>query len=503
MKKFERIVFGTAISLAVFLTTLWALQATPFAVGIDGYYYAAQIRSYLEKGRFFASDSSWVLYAMAYFSRLGPDIIIMNKIFVALCSVAFFWSATALLRVFASRAIADGFAALLLASSYLQFCRTNFIKNYVGLLFLTLLLRQILLPLHNEGRINLQRRWLLLTAIFFLGSAVSHTQTAFIATLSLLVFLFFFLRGRTTTGHKRRLWMIAATLISFVLLVLLYQNRARFGAVQWNDLFVFTSIFPLQLFEMNTGNLRLGGEAAALMAVNLIFLGRYLMRALRQKTAPAKDTLVALLLVVTANPFYAAAEAQWGFRLHLISILPTTLALILLLPQSITSLYRRGAVFATYALSAVFIAVSYFLLLHNMQTNRIDYAEVQAAVQRLSLPERHLLIAHQGFDYFYCYHRKGDAFHFLAEDKHRGREIYRVLYGFPAVTLRGVALSTEPVKLTKNYTLIRENDFGKITSSLSPMEKRLLLTFRNPTSERDLFLRQRDAAQSDQFQKLR
>jgi hypothetical protein len=122
-----------------------------------------------------------------------------------------------------------------------------------------------------------------------------------------------------------------------------------------------------------------------------------------------------------------------------------------------------------------------------MQINRIDYAEVQAAVHRLSLPDRHLLIAHQGFDYFYCYHRKGDAFHFLAEDKHLGREVFRVLYGFPSVTLRGIEFSNAPIALTKNYTLIKENDFMKVKAKLSPLETKLLLTFRNPTGERDLF----------------
>ena len=496
MKSFERIATAALISLVVFLTTWWALSTSPYAIGIDGYYYAAQTRSYLEKGRFFASDASWVLYAMAWFSRLGPDIVVMNKVFVALCSVAFFWSASVLMRLFAVRPIADCLAAALLASSYLQFCRTNFIKNFVGLIFLTLLLRQILQPLQSSSNIILNKRWFLLTASVFLGSVVSHTQTAFVAIFILLVFSYFIVRGHVTTERQRILSIFTATVLSLVLLLLIYKNRARINAVTWGNLFVFDAVFPLQILKLNGNSHRLGVEAMALMALNMLFLTRYVWRALWLKTAPATDTLVVLLIVVTANPFYAAAEAQWGFRLHLISILPTALALVQLLQHRIPNLHHRWAFFSVYALSAGFITTSYFQLLHNMQINRIDYAEVQAAVHRLSLPDRHLLIAHQGFDYFYCYHRKGDAFHFLAEDKHLGREVFRVLYGFPSVTLRGIEFSNAPIALTKNYTLIKENDFMKVKAKLSPLETKLLLTFRNPTGERDLFLRQRDRERS-------
>ncbi len=169
------------------------------------------------------------------------------------------------------------------------------------------------------------------------------------------MFSYFFIRGQVTTVRQRKMWILAATILSLVLVFLIYKNGARLNAVTWGNLFVLDAVFPL-------------------------------------------------------------------------------------LQHRIPNLHRRLAFFSFYALSAGFIATSYFQLLHNMQINRIDYAEVQAAVQRLSLPGRHLLIAHQGFDYFYCYYRKGDAFHFLAEDKHRGREVFRVLYGFPAVTLRRTSL---------------------------------------------------------------
>src|SRR5690349_11005706 len=94
------------ISAALFGLTLHALSATPYAIGIDGYYYAAQIRSYWEKGRFFAHDTSWVLYAMAFFSRLGTDIVVLNKVFAAAVTVAFFWALHSLLALFLARATA-------------------------------------------------------------------------------------------------------------------------------------------------------------------------------------------------------------------------------------------------------------------------------------------------------------------------------------------------------------------------------------------------------------
>lgn len=503
MGKTERIVITLSISLAVFATTYWALASSPYAIGIDGYYYAAQIRSYLEKGRFFASDASWVLYAMAYFSRLGTDIVVMNKVFVATASVAFFWSASALVQIFTGRLPSLLFAASLLAGSYLQFCRTNFIKNFIGLVFFTIFLKQVLQRIKTVPPMLSDRRAQLLTAVAFFGCVVSHTQTAFLALTTGVLYFAFILRAKTLPGRSvRKIWLWVAAILGGVLLFLLYRNRARFSALAWSDLF-HSSLFPLQLAELNPGSTRLAVEAFVLMAINMAFLVRYVWRLVYQKTAESTETIIAFLLIVTANPFYTANEAQWGFRLHLVSIVPSALALAQLLPHRLAQLTGRLPALASYAAVWGLIALSYPQLRHNVRLSQIDYAEVTAAVAKLSLPDHHLLIAHQGFDYFYCYSRKGDAFHFLAEDKHRGREVLRILHGFPSGTLKDVQFTMPPLKLTRNYTLISEADFPKILGKLSPLEKKLLLTYRNPTAERDLFLRQRDRERSDQFQKLR
>lgn len=492
MGKTERIVITLSISLAVFATTFWALTSSPYAIGIDGYYYAAQIRSYLEKGRFFASDASWVLYAMAYFSRLGADIVVMNKVFVATASVAFFWSAHSLLQIFTGRLPSLLIAASLLAGSYLQFCRTNFIKNFIGLVFFTIFLKQVLQRLKAIPPMPGDRRTQLLTAVAFFGCLVSHTQTAFLALTTGVLYFAFTLRSKNLPDRGvRKIWLWVAAILGGVLLLLLYRNRARFSALAWSDLFD-SSLFPLQLEKLNAGSQRLAIEAFGLMAINVVFLVRYLRRIVYEKVADPVETIIAVLLIVTANPFYTAAEAQWGFRLHLVSIVPSALALVLLFPHGLTQLTGRLAGLASYAAVLGLIALSYRQLQYNMRLSQIDYAEVTAAVAKLSLPDRHLLIAHQGFDYFYCFSRKGDAFHFLAEDKHRGREVLRILHGFPSGTLKDVQFTMPPLKLTRNYTLISEADFPKILGKLSPLEKKLLLTYRNPTAERDLFLRQRD-----------
>jgi hypothetical protein len=237
----------------------------------------------------------------------------MNKVFVALCSVAFFWSASVLMRLFAVRPIADCLAAALLASSYLQFCRTNFIKNFVGLIFLTLLLRQILQPLQSSSNIILNKRWFLLTASVFLGSVVSHTQTAFVAIFILLVFSYFIVRGHVTTERQRILSIFTATVLSLVLLLLIYKNRARINAVTWGNLFVFDAVFPLQILKLNGNSHPLGVEAMALMALNMLFLTRYVWRALWLKTAPATDTLVVLLIVCNSKPVLCRCRSAMGF----------------------------------------------------------------------------------------------------------------------------------------------------------------------------------------------
>jgi|GEM_PF-7123483 len=503
MKKFERFAISVLVSCAVFITAYWALAGSNYAIGIDGYYYAAQIRSYLEKGRFFASDSSWVLYAMAYFSRLGTDIVVMNKVFVATASVAFFWSAHSLLQIVTGRLSSLLFAALLLLGSYLQFCRTNFIKNFIGLVFFTFFLKQVLQRLRTVPHMPGDRRTQLLAAVAFFGCLVSHTQTAFLALTTGVVYFAFVLRAKTLTDRGvRKIWLWGAAIMGGVLLLLLYRNRARFSALAWSDLF-HPSLFPLQLAELNPGSARLAVEAFVLMAINGVFLFRYVWRLVYEKIADPVETIIAVLLIVTANPFYAANEAQWGFRLHLVSIVPSALALALLLPHRLTQLTGRLPALASYAAVLGLIALSYRQLQYNMRLSQIDYAEVTAAVEKLALPDRHLLIAHQGFDYFYCYSRKGDAFHYLAEDKHRGREVFRILHGFPSGSLKDVQFTMPPLKLTRNYTLISETDFPKITAKLSLLEKKLLLTYRNPTAERDLFLRQRDRERSYQFQKLR
>jgi hypothetical protein len=483
-------------AVILFTVHLWIFSLNPYAYGMDGYYYAAQIKSYWEKGRFFSKDVSPILYAMTYFSRLGSDIVFMNKIFVALLAAFMVWPAWLFMRNLVPRR--DAFVATLVLSScvFAALFKLTFVKNYGALGFLLLFLNSLFRIQKNKtlGQIAFAGLWFVLCLL-------SHKLTAGVAVLTLVLFLGL---------HGRKFLLPALVLVPVFILFALFS--AKFAnllhladLVRIHALFQTQPVFPPAAFAQSFKALRwIGVESWIFFLVSLAGMGilvRIHWRRKRRRRAglAPRYAVIGLLLVLAANPFYSYASDELGFRMHLLIMLPGTFFLVLLfrLIKPLRLLRPRNAgQMAGFAISAGLLCLYLPVSLLNMQrADQIDYAAIAKITDELKLPENHLLIVHQGFDYYYCYRRRGDAFHFLPEPKHAGRPQYRLAYGIPPRHFAPGGFfhaDSQVRRMNEVYTLLPEATWNQFLDSLPVKQKHALLTWRNPHRFRDAYLREKD-----------
>lgn len=481
--------------IMLFSIHLWVFSLDQYAYGMDGYYYAAQIKSYWEKGRFFSKDVSPILYAMTYFSRLGSDIVFMNKIFVSLLAASMVWPAWLFMRNLLPRR--DAFVATLVLSGcvFAALFKLTFVKNYGALAF-------FLLFLNSLFRIqNKKRRQIALAGLWLVLCLLSHKLTAGVAILTVVLYLGL---------HGRNLLLPALILVPAFLLFALFSSKFAnllhlTDLVRVDGLFQSHPALPPAAFARSFNTLRwIAVESWIYFLVSVTgigFLVRIHWRRKRRRRAglAPRYTVIGALFILAANPFYNYDSAELGFRLHLLIMLPGTFFLLLLFRlMKPLRLFRPGNTRQKvgFAISAAFLCLYLPVSLLNMQrADQIDYKAVAKITDELKLPENHLLIVHQGFDYYYCYRRRGDAFHFLPEPKHVGRPQYRLAYGIPPRHFAPGGFfhaDSQVRRLNEAYTLMPEATWNQFIDGLPVMQKNTLLTWRNPHRLRDTYLREKD-----------
>ncbi|MES0488901.1 MAG: hypothetical protein ABUK01_02850 [Leptospirales bacterium] len=471
------------------------LFATEHAFGIDGYYYAAQIKSFWAKGRFFSPDSSIVLPAMAYFSRLGNDIVFMNKIFVLLLN------ALLLSGAYLAGSRINKFSGLLLAAYYgysslvTQFS-FEFVKNFGALVFFIFYLAFLL---KAEKR---KRDYLFITAFLILGS-LSHKLVAGISVLLAIVFLMHIVftghKERIVNFFKQRLWWVLGAMAFFVMgFAAAYIYLPNF--IHLTDfervgkaLTFSPQAAPFSYLKLRGYDLVSVVDTGIMVFIIGIFFYKYVSRYRLQTKYKDKikwDILILVslcLLLVAWFPFLKFNRFDMAYRLFLLSFIPVGflgLSSIVIIPR-----FRPFVLFGLLALG-----IWNNNKIASEKKAGIDYGTISQITPLINLPEDSLMIVHQGFDYYYCYAERKDAFHFLPEQKHEGRPIYRLAYGVsPEVYKKQLGKNASEIQyLPGFYTLLPEKLWNAFLESLPEKERGKYRTWRNPYTSREGFLRRND-----------
>jgi hypothetical protein len=318
--------------------TRWQfLQSSPYPFGVDGYYYAIQLRSLLETGHLYYPASPLVMYWMLPFAAVaGP--IAGAKLAAALGTALLAVPAYLLgRRISGQRAIGLLCAALAATSAEASYHAFEFIKQGVALTLVTAYLAALLWALDRPNR-----RRIALAAALLLAAALAHKTGA---ALGVLVSLPPLVAAAQARGWRPGLRDRATRIAAGAALLLLVVSVAL--AIAAPDAFLSADdLEPLRgLFSRSADwtlpalafarPLYFGHEVAIAAALAAAALALLAAGRLRGKPVladrPAHDRAVvvmpALLALFLALPWLDIHNPEGlGFRLRLLAFLPLVLA---------------------------------------------------------------------------------------------------------------------------------------------------------------------------------
>ncbi|MCE9500813.1 MAG: hypothetical protein K8R21_09980, partial [Leptospira sp.] len=395
-------------SLAIRLHMLFK---SPYAMGMDGYYYAGQVKSLFEKGRFFSPDSSPVIYLLAFFSKLGTDIVVTNKITISLLSASLIFPAYLLGKKIAGPLCGIMIASVIVSNSFSMLFAIDYVKNLGGILFFLFFLGEFLELTWNPGN----RKHFFLFILFFILTFFSHKLMGGIS----LIFVFFF-----SVYFFRKNWKIVLLTSGLIAIPLILSAFFIPNLLHSTDLIRFEDTLSAHM-QFPPASYLANSQTSIFHKIEVwvFFLSPAFLFFTKENSPELKFFLLSLLFLFLflSNPYFKFDSNDLAFRLFLLLFIP-------------------GSIFIGIALKGLkpvplfFVAIMLCAL--QIQASRIyenknftDYALYDRLIGKIGLPENSLLVVHQGFDYFYCYKTRKDSFHFLPEEKHKGRPVYRIAYG--------------------------------------------------------------------------
>ncbi|TGK86928.1 hypothetical protein EHQ24_04850 [Leptospira noumeaensis] len=458
-------IFVILVSLQLFVQL-----SSSFAFGADGYYYAAQVNSYITKGRFFSPDVSPILYGLVYFSKLGNNIVLTNKVFVSLL-VGFLFLAGYRLGVHLTsrRLISILIGLILVSSSFLPHFSFNFIKNLGGILFFILFLTEILI-LEKLG--NQRKPIHYIRLVFIFGMVfLSHKITAGISLCFLIPWVLKQIRFQKLYG----IYLAIGLFFVLIGLTIIFPNL-----LHWEDLktiileeskfqflspfYQYTKLYPEFVLEQI-----------------LFFLSPLFYLFTRSKLEHFQKTFydkLVVLFFLLSLPIFSYTAFSFPFRMFLLIFIPGT---ILILP----ALSQIKSKWMVTLLCVLIFPYQYFTMIRGKEFNNQDYKLYSILLPLFQFPKDTLIIVHQGFDYFICYHKAGDAFHFLPEEKHKNRPIYRIVYGVSAEDYKTfLPKDTKIQYLPGFYSVIEERKWQEFLEKLPAESKNRILDWKNPNTHR-------------------
>lgn len=417
-----------AAVLALAAWSLWQrwqlLAASPFPLGVDGYFYPIELRSLLDHGALTYPASPLAFYLMAPFAAL-TDPITGAKLAAAVLGAAIAAPAYGVgARLGGSRGaglIAAVLATTGVGSAYLTI---EFVKNGIGL---TVALTALWLALRAADRPTRLR-----LAAAIAGLLASYATHKMAAAIVLAVAVPAALGAATARGAlrgRRLLYAIAAvTLTAVAVLALGALAPRRFlsagDAPLFGGLVSTTPRWTAPALVFPGGELALGHDA--LLGLLLALIAAVALRRARKarKAAPrppdepvasrnhvpeppdrtplpatvaAAAGPILLLAIAIGLPFLDVTDRQGlGFRLRLAAFVPAALAAAIAIRVALPRALRRGPVLAAAAFALALLRQPGAQLEGQVVTHPALVAAAQAlnghvpAGATLVIPERHI-----------------------------------------------------------------------------------------------------------------
>jgi hypothetical protein len=412
---------GAAVWAAVLALAAWSvwqrwtlLDATPYPVGVDGWYYPIQVRALLERGELAYPAAPFTFWLMA------PVALVTDPITAAKIIAALGGGAVAVPAFLLGRRVggaAGGLAAAVLATTgggsfYLSL---EFVKNGLGLTIALaaawLGLRALEAP--TRGR-------LALAGVVLVLAFLTHKMSALLAVVLLAPATVVELRARRLAPRTWRVIAAAGAAAAFVALVAGVLAPQRFvgpadvalldgaftGPAEWQLPALAVPRPGRPTYRLVLGHQGLIAAAAGAAFLAAVIAARVSARAgagLRSDARPAERALVwagFALLVVTAWPWLDVADPDAvGFRLRVASFAPAAIVGAAAVGRLVASLDLPWRLVAVAPALAAWVAVRPAAPTEGLVRTEIPMVAATAAIAGALPPDAVIISAerHLGF----------------------------------------------------------------------------------------------------------
>jgi len=361
-------VWAISTAVAVGLTALaawscwqrWQLvSASPFPLGVDGYFYPIQLRAVLEHGALAYPASPLAFYLLAPFAAL-TDPITGAKLGAALLGAAIAFPAYGVgARLGGGRGAGLVAAALATTSVGSMYLTVEFVKNGVGL---TVALAALWLALRATEQPSRARIAAALAGL--VAAYATHKMAAAIVGLVAIPAALAALADRGLLRGRRLIYAAGAALAGVVaLLAVSVAAPARLlslaDAGLLRGLFSATPRWTAPALARPTGDLALGHDALLGLGLALVAIALRVRAARRPpgERSPAQPGAVTaaswpllVLAIAIGLPFLAVSDGQGlGFRLRIAAFVPAALAAAICARAALARFAHRDALLAALA----------------------------------------------------------------------------------------------------------------------------------------------------------
>lgn len=453
-------------------TRLATLCQSPFANGLDGYYYAEQIRSLRLLGHLAIVDNSPVLYFMGALDFLVGDPVATTKLASALFAAWLCLAAAWTVRRFGGGEHRALLAALLAgASPTVAFMGVDYVKNCGALAVLVFAIGWFAAWLAPE-----RPDWRRAPAALGLAGLCFASHRLGAALLGCFVLALAAQKGRRWRGG-------AAALGLGLALVALALSLAKGGFV-WSDLDRLLPAFDPGGGGAWTAPAFWRGLPWPVVAeLGLCALVPPALAGLLPRAAPAWRALWACAALLFL-PVWDLSVLDLGFRLQ-----SNGAVLAALLAAAAAPPPRRAW---PWLLAAALAVLPCQRPLYRLETDP-PFRLYQAATRDIELPADSLLICHPGLNNFYTYnHQLKDALAFLPEYPVPADRLWRLSHGVALAEFRAAVPEAVAAGLARReagpYVLVREDAWRDFLARVDPGRRADLENWYNPHSLRPRFL---------------
>ncbi|MEO8699142.1 MAG: hypothetical protein ABI867_03835 [Kofleriaceae bacterium] len=347
---------GIAAALAGFVVfsfaQRWALlSASPFPLGVDGYFYPVQLRGLLESGELHYAASPLAFWLLAPFAAATDPIIgakLGASVYGALIAVPAYGVGVHLGRGRGPGLVASAIATFSAGSFYLTI---EFVKNGIGLTVALTALWLVLRALTSPTRPRI-----VLALIAILAALLAHKMAAGLIVAIAIPATVAEATARTRLRGRRLLEVLGVLALAVIVLVILgLVAPQRF--LSPTDLALLGDAFSGEAdWSLPASRtLRLGHEPllAAIAAV-LAAIALVVDRHRRPARLAAVSWVAVGLALVIAIPWLAVTDSQGlAMRLRIVAFVPLALCVAIALGSALRLLPKPGPAVACTVLAAI------------------------------------------------------------------------------------------------------------------------------------------------------